>query len=96
MGYDRAGYLNNCATNGAYNRYNNNCSSNRFNDNKLIKKELHYVESYERNRNSASDCYNNVGECGNYDRGCNNSGYYDNTNCGPPCGPINGGCFDRD
>ena len=94
MTWDRAGYLNNC-NDGA------SCGSsrNRVHDSKLLKKELHYVETYAKTHdescdNSFRDRYNNsCGSgygCGGFD-GC---GPY-NGGCGPyngGCGPYNGGC----
>ena len=90
---DRAGVISSCNSgNGAYgNNYGQfaNNAYNRCNDTQLVRKELHYVETYARTRDVVNSC-NNAGSYGN------NCGNYNNFNncgagyrsCGPACGPA--------
>ena len=93
---DRAGVISaNGGNNGAYGnnygQYANN-AYNRCNDSILVKKELYYVETYARNRETVNAC-NNAGcygnNCGNYNNFNNCGAGY--RSCGPQCGPV-GGC----
>ena len=89
MPYDRAGYIGNC---GGFNNYGcggQNAGYGCLNDCTLLKKELHYVETYAKNRNADCGYYNNNNCYGNCGYGCGNSGYYDG---GYGCGPCGGGC----
>ena len=83
---DRAGYLNNYGGYGGCNQYNGGSSRGRFNDSQLLKKELHYVETYAKNTNSEYD--NNFCDSSNcnYGYGGNNCGF------GGGCGPSFVGC----
>lgn len=74
MPFDRASYLNNC-----------NAISNCINNIRLLRKELHYVETY-------ADAFNQ--ECNSFNNNC----CYDNVscgcyaNCGFPCEGYANGC----
>ena len=72
---DRAGYINNYGGYGSHGRGNSGASRSRTNSNKLLRKELHYVETYEKNNNSCHDGYYNNYDAGNYGNGYGNCGY---------------------
>ncbi|AUV58725.1 hypothetical protein, partial [Bandra megavirus] len=84
MPYDRAGFFNDC---GAFGSGGSSCGSNygRVNDAKLMKKELHYVETFAKAHNEEfNNNFNNNYFNNGY--GCNNGGFY-----GGGCGPCNDG-----
>ena len=90
MTCDRAGYLNNYGF-GNCGGFQDNC-----NDSKLIHKELHYVETYVKNREAGcGGRFNNYGNCGS--GGYGNCGFGGYGNCGfggyDNCGFD--GCFDN-
>src|ERR1700761_6095689 len=96
MPYDRAGYLNNFGGYGNHNRSNYGSAHSRANDSKLLKKELHYVETYVKNHDEEYNRFHNNDVCDNYGYGCNDHGYDDKFGCGrfEPCfeEPIYEGC----
>ena len=97
MPFDRAGYLNNQYGYGHDDRSSCAASRKRCNDTTLVKKELHYIETYVKTHDSAKDKYCNDSAHGNYGYGCNSNGYnnggygcepcYDNGSCNDYCPP---------
>lgn len=95
MSYDRAGYMNNYGGYGGSNCYNQGAARERINNSQMVKRVMHYEETYVNNQNECRDAYNSCGACNNY--GCNgcNGGFYNGgcgpapcaPPCGPPCGP---------
>lgn len=93
MPYDRAGYLNNNGIYGNSGKAFRNAGCGRVNGRKLLKKELHYVETYLNDFNQDFCGENNYNGYNNLGSGYNNCGYNDG-GCGfaPSPLPINGGC----
>lgn len=89
MPYDRAGYLNSCGGCGSQGRLSNGFANGRINDSKLLKKELHYVETFVDNHNEECNRAYNDSCCDNFNSGCYGSG----DSCGGygGCGGF-GGC----
>lgn len=86
MPCDRAGYLNGCGEYGTRGGCDSGYGFNRVNDARLLKKELHYVETYFDTHNE--ECADSRDNCfyDGYGGGCGGCGY---DNCGG-CG-FNGG-----
>lgn len=105
MPFDRAGYLNNFGGYGNYGRFNQGAACGRINDCRLLKKELHYVETYAKNYNADCGAFNNSGCYDNCGYGYGGRGFNDcgfgpgcEVGCGSgrgfdgPCGGFDGPC----
>lgn len=90
MPFDRAGFLNSFGGFGNHDSCSNNESHKKSNDAKLLKKELHYVETYIKSRDTSKDKFSN--------RSCNdNYGFGGSSGCGAAFGGgfgRFGGCRD--
>lgn len=93
MPYDRAEYLNRTNGYGSHGKAKCGAAYNQVNDSKLVKKELHYVETYARDYNSIADKFCNKAAHNNYGYNngagaCYNRGAFVGP-VPPPCaGPV--------